>query len=200
MNVRRRFVCGVVTTLLASAVGNADTVLPTADRVILADPPKAIADFALTDADGRGRKFSEFRGQPVLVFFGFTNCPDVCPTALAKLQRLMRSDPEKLTAVKVIMISVDGDRDTPMQLKKWLGEFSKDFIGLTGDPRLVRDIAARFPAVFVKGIPASPGGPYAVQHSSLIYAVDRSGRLRAQFDDAEPEAMALVMRALLAEH
>lgn len=200
ISMRGRFASFIATALLlASAAASADNTLPAADRVILADPPKPIADFALTDAHGHDRKFSEFQGRPVLVFFGFTHCPDVCPTALVKLQRLVRSAPEEFAAVKVVMISVDGDRDTPAQLEDWLDHFSKDFIGLTGEPRVVRDIAARFPAVFVKGIPASPGGPYAVQHSSLIYAVDRNGRLRAEFDDAEPEAMAPVVRALIAE-
>ena len=199
MNVKRRLAFFAVSALLTSAAADAGTALPTADRVIVADPPKSIADFALTDTHGQDRRFSEFHGEPVLVFFGFTHCPDVCPIALAKLQRLKRSAPKELAAVKVVMISVDGDRDTPALLGKWLDHFSNDFIGLMGNPRAVRDIAAQFPAVFVKGIPASPGGPYTVQHSSLIYAVDRSGRVRAQFDDAEPEAMALVMRALLAE-
>ena len=87
------------------------------------------------------------------------------------------------------MISVDGDRDSPAAMKAYLAQVSPRFMGLTGDPRTVRGIAAQFSAVFFKGLPAKPGGPYLVEHTSQIYLIDRHGRLRVTFFDASIDAM-----------
>ncbi len=96
----------------------------------------------------------------------------------------------------VIMISVDGDRDTPAALKAYLAPLSKDFIGLTGDPRTVRGIAANFSAVFFKGLPADNSGNYLVEHTSQVYLVDAQGRLHATFFDASVERMSRTVRSL----
>ena len=103
MRMRGRIASLIAAALLAGAVATANSALPAGERVIVADPPKAVADFALTNAHGHDVKFSEFRGQPVLVFFGFTHCPDVCPTALLKLQRLKRSAPEDFANRKSVV-------------------------------------------------------------------------------------------------
>ncbi len=87
------------------------------------------------------------------------------------------------------MISVDGDRDTPAVMKAYLAPLSPDFIGLTGDTRSVRKIAANFSAVFFKGLPADNSGQYLVDHTSQVYLVDTQGRLRATFFDASVEQM-----------
>jgi protein SCO1/2 len=87
------------------------------------------------------------------------------------------------------MISVDGDRDSPEAMKAYLAQVSPRSMGLTGDPRAVRAIAAQFSAVFFKGIPDRPGAPYLVQHTSQVYLIDRQGRLRASFSDASIDAM-----------
>ena len=87
------------------------------------------------------------------------------------------------------MISVDGERDTPEVMKKYLAGYSDSFIGLTGDPKAVRKIAADFKAVFFKGLPYDNAGNYQVEHTSLIYLVDSQGRLRATFLDAPVESM-----------
>ncbi len=168
------------------------------ETVLIATPPRAIADFTLTDQQGRDFKLSSLRGQRVLVFFGFTHCPDICPATLLKLRQLKQAAPQELADVRVVMISVDGDRDSPRLLKEYLSAFWPDFIGLTGTPAAVRDIAARFPAVFIKGIPPAPGGDYSVQHSSLVYVLDEAGQLRAEFSDSQVDAMASYLRTLTA--
>lgn len=184
----------------AGAAGAAGTAapLPALERVTVLAAPRPIADFTLTDQDGRRRSFSSLRGEPTLIFFGFTHCPDVCPAALTKLKLLHESSGGALKGARVVMISVDGERDTPAVMKKYLASMSPDFVGLTGSPRAVADIAARFSAVAYKEQPGS-NGDYAFFHSSQVFLVDRSGRLRASFADASVENMATVTRIVIGE-
>jgi protein SCO1/2 len=97
-----------------------------------------------------------------------------------------------------VLVSVDGERDTPARLRSYLAPLSADFIGLTGDPKLTAQIAARFAAVFFKE-PAGKDGNYNVMHSTQVFAVDKAGRLRATFADASIEDMAKVAALLLEE-
>lgn len=157
-------------------------------RVQFAAPQAALQDFALTDQLGKPRKLSDFRGAPLLVFFGFSHCPDVCPTTLHQLKVLKQSPDRELRRVQVALISVDGERDTPEKLKAYLEPISKSFVGLTGPPKTVRGVAAQFSSVFFKGV-REKNGSYQVQHTSQVYLVDASGKLRATFVDATPEEM-----------
>jgi protein SCO1 len=166
-------------------------------EVRVAPTPVQLADFELIDQNGHPFRFSERKGANALVFFGFAHCPDICPATLYKLKLLtdtLRQDGGSAPAV--IMISVDGDRDTPAALKAYLAPLSKDFIGLTGDPRTVRAIAANFSAVFFKGLPADNSGNYLVEHTSQVYLVDAQGRLHATFFDASVERMSQTVRSL----
>jgi protein SCO1 len=172
--------------------------LPAYDRVMLAPAPKPIADFALTDQDGRNFRFSSLRGEPALLIFGYVHCPDVCPLSLQKLKLLKESRPE-LKDVRVIMVSVDVERDTAAALREFLGHFSAGFVGLTGDPQQVQQIATQFSAAFFKAEANAATGNYAVGHSGQVFAIDKAGNVRAEFYDADPDAMAGVMRALLEE-
>jgi protein SCO1/2 len=172
--------------------------LPALPRVTVLATPRALKDFTLTDQDGHSRRFESLRGVPLLVFFGFTNCPDVCPAALAKLKLLHAADKGALKSVGIIMISVDGERDSPAVMKKYLAMLSPDFIGLTGNPRAVGDIAARFSAVAFKEQPGKDGN-YKVFHSEQVFVVDKAGRLRASFSGAALEDMITITRLLLSE-
>lgn len=172
--------------------------LPRLDRVYVNPEPAVIADFTLTDQDGKPRAFSSLRGEPVLVFFGFTHCPSICPTTLARLKALHGARDGALRPARIVLVSVDGDRDTPARLKSWLAPLSADFIGLTGDPKATSKIAARFAAVFFKE-PAAKDGSYNVMHSTQVFAVDKAGRLRATFVDASIEDMATITQLLLDE-
>ena len=172
--------------------------LPALAGVFVNPSPAAIPDFTLTDQSGRPRAFSSLRGEPVLVFFGFTHCPNVCPTTLGRLKILHESRGGALKTARVVLVSVDGDRDTPERLKEYLAPLSKDFIGLTGDPKETARIAAQFAAVFFKE-PAAKDGSYNVMHSTQVYAVDKAGELRATFNEASIEDMAKVTALLIAE-
>jgi protein SCO1/2 len=175
----RTSVPGALLACLAAAAAAQATEpasLPALAGVYVNPAPAPLADFTLTDQAGKARAFSSLRGEPVLVFFGFTHCANVCPLTMARLKALHGADGGKLKAARVVMISVDGERDTPAAMKAYLEPLSRDFIGLTGDPKATATIAAGFAAVFFKE-PAGKDGGYNVMHSTQVFAVDKAGRL-----------------------
>lgn len=182
--------------LLASAVAIAAP--PAPERTLLANPPRAIADFQLTGQSGKTVKLADFRGAPVLVFFGFTHCTTACPAALHQLRQLEREHRKELGKTKIVIISVDGERDSPEAMQAWLGPLSPNFIGLTGAPARVQSIAAGFSAVFYK-VPGQKPGEYSVEHNSQMFLIDAKGRLRATFFNAPLPTIADVTRSVAAE-
>lgn len=183
-------IAAVLAGLLAGPLALAATppVSPT-DRMVLAKPPKVIKDFQLTDQDGKPFAFSQLKGQPALLFFGFTHCPDACPRSLGQMLAVRQSGDPAMRDVRYVMISNDGERDTPAVMKKYLASISPDFIGLTGPPKQVQAIANQFSAVFFKGFARDPSGNYLVEHTTNIYLLDRQGRLRATFFNSPVDAM-----------
>ncbi len=198
--MRTRFLDALVACLgMASMQAGAEpAALPSLQGVFVNPAPAPLADFTLTDHQGRARNFSSLRGQPALVFFGFTHCPSVCPKALASLKALHEAEGGALKSARIVLVSVDGERDTPAALKAFLAPLSPDFIGLTGDPKATARIAAQFSAVFFKE-PAGKDGNYNVMHSTQVFAVDKAGRLRASFVGASLEDMAKVTSLLIKE-
>ena len=153
-------------------------------------------DFRLTDADGRARSLADYKGKAVLLYFGFTQCPDVCPTALiraAKVKQLLGAEGDKL---QVIFITVDPERDTPAVIKAYTAAFDPSFIGLYGDAKRTRETADEF-KVYYKQVPT--GSSYTMDHSALSYAFDPQGRLRlALRHEQTAEDYAHDLRQLLA--
>ncbi len=198
--MRTRILVAAIAWLGASFPGQgaSTATLPALDRVYVNPSPAPIVDFTLTDHIGKQRAFSSLRGQPALVFFGFTHCPNVCPDTLSRLKILHESRDGALKSAQVVLISVDGERDTPAALKAYLAPVSPDFIGLTGDPKTTAKIAAGFAAVFFKEPPGKDGN-YNVMHSSQVFVVDKAGRLRASFVNASIEDMATVTELLIKE-
>src|SRR5262245_19190094 len=193
--------CGVLLAALAAAAAvqaSEPAALPALAGVYVNPAPAPVADFTLTDQAGKPRAFSSLRGEPVLVFFGFTHCANVCPMTMARLKSLHAAEGGTLKSARIVMISVDGDRDTPAAMKSYLEPLSRDFIGLTGDPKATARIAAGFAAVFFKE-PAGKDGSYNVMHSTQVFAVDKAGRLRASFGDTSIADMATVTKLLLEE-
>jgi protein SCO1/2 len=130
--------------------------------------------FTLTDQNGVIRRDQEFRGKHMLVFFGFTTCPDVCPTTLSVLKAALEKIDLKADRVTPVFITVDPERDTPEILKPYLAAFSPRFVGLTGS---LADVtaAARVYRVYFQKRP-QPGGPYTMDHSSIIYLMGPDGK------------------------
>jgi protein SCO1/2 len=139
--------------------------------------PRALADFSLVDTQGSPASPAALRGHPTLVFFGFTHCPDVCPTTLALLASVQKQ--VAVPGLKVALISVDPERDTPEQLGKYISSFGGDLIGLTGTAQEIVKTSRSF------GVAASrvelPGGGYTMDHSATVFALDSAARIVAVF-------------------
>jgi len=183
--------------LLATAPALAGS-LPSYDRVRTIEPAVIIEDAELTDQNGNAFTLSNLRGRVALIFFGFTHCPDVCPVAMEKFRQFRQSDAVDAERTAFVMISVDGERDTPEVMKEYLTQFSDDFIGLTAPPADVKPLARQFSAAFYKR-GTGTGAEYTVAHSPQVFVVDPSGRLRAELYSASIEAMGGVTAALLSE-
>jgi protein SCO1/2 len=171
--------------------------LPKFDRVMILETPRAVVDLAMTDQDGKVSRVSDLAGAPTLVFFGFTHCPDVCPTTLQKLALIKSSRAKELEGVRIVFISVDGERDSPAVMKDYLKRFPAGFVGLTAPSEQVRTLALGLSAPFFRD--PQKDGEYAVQHSSRLFALDKQGSLRAEIYDASPDAIAGIASALLAD-
>jgi protein SCO1 len=132
--------------------------------------------FSLTDHNGHARTLADFRGKVVTVFFGFTHCPDVCPTTLSEMAQVMRELGPDAEKVQVLFVTVDPERDTPEVLRQYVPSFHTSFLGLHGDADAIARTAKGFKVFYQKQ--ALPGGGYSVDHSAGTYVYDREGRLR----------------------
>jgi len=132
-------------------------------------------DFSLQGTDGRAHTLADFKGKAVLVFFGFTQCPDVCPTALARAAEVKRRLGEKGHRLQVLFITVDPERDTPEVLRAYVQAFDPGFIGLYGSAAQLEQTAREFKAYYKK-VPT--GSSYTMDHTALSYVYDAQGRLR----------------------
>src|SRR6202166_297078 len=146
-----------------------------------AEPPKlpvlsVAGDFVLTDHNGQRFELSSLRGKAVLIFFGYTSCPDVCPTTLSKLSAVYKDLGKDAKRVKTLYITVDPDRDTPAVLKADLGYFDLDALGLTGSKPEIDKVVALYGASY-EIIPTPQSvEKYTVAHSTTLYALDSAGR------------------------
>jgi len=129
----------------------------------------------LADTSGRERHLADFRGKAVVLFFGFTHCPDVCPTTLADLAGVMKALGPDADRVQVLFITVDPERDTPEALSQYVHAFDPRFIGLRGDPAATQRVAKDFKIYFER---RKQGSTYTVDHSAQSYVIDAQGRLR----------------------
>lgn len=135
----------------------------------------ASADFRLTDHNGTPRTLADFRGKVVLLFFGYTHCPDVCPTTMADLAQVMERLGKEAARVQVLFVTVDPERDTQQLLAKYVPAFRPDFLGLYGDMAATREVAQAFSVVYQKQ-PVANG--YNVDHSAGTFMIDAQGRVR----------------------
>ena len=131
--------------------------------------------FTLTDFHGQARSLADFRGKVVMLYFGFVQCPDVCPTALTRAAAVMQQLGPLATDVQVIFITVDPERDTPDLLREYLASFHPSFLALTGSADQIKAAADEF-RVYFKKVPT--GSSYTMDHTALSYLFDRQGRIR----------------------
>jgi len=154
-------------------------------------------DFTLQSAQGPVA-LHDYQGKLVLVYFGYTYCPDVCPTALAATaEGLKRLTPEELSRVAVLFVSVDPERDTPARLKEYAEFFHPVMVGVTGTPENLAEIASRYGVIYMRQ-PANTAGGYVVDHSSDTYVVGKDGKLAGKIAHATaPEKIAEIIRQYL---
>jgi protein SCO1/2 len=155
-------------------------------------------DFTLTDHTGKPRTMADFRGRAVVMFFGYTQCPDVCPTTMTGMTEAMKLLGEESKKVQVLFVTVDPERDTPQLLAQYVPAFHPSFIGLYGDPQTIAKTAQAF-RVFYQKQPGSTPGTYTVDHTAGSYVFDPQGRLRLYVKHGEkPELIAGDLKQLLA--
>lgn len=155
-------------------------------------------EIALNDCQGRPRKLADFLGKAVVLFFGYTSCPDICPTALAKFATLMQQPEMNAGRIQVIFISLDPERDTPKRLCEYTPWFHPSFLGLTGDAGKIAEIARNFRVTSIrKNVEGSMG--YVLDHSAGAYVFGPDGRLRLYLaENARIEDISADLHLLLA--
>jgi protein SCO1/2 len=154
---------------------------------------------SLTDADGKQRTLADFKGKVVLVFFGYTQCPDVCPTTMAELAEVKRSLGADGARVQGLFVTVDPDRDTAALLKAYVANFGPDIVGLRGSADEIKAAAKEF-KVFYNKVPGKTETSYTVDHTAGSYVFDTQGKVRlfTRYGSGA-QALAADLKLLLAE-
>lgn len=155
-------------------------------------------DFSLLDPEGKVRTLADFKGKVVLMFFGYTQCPDVCPTTLTEMQQVMSLMGPQADRVQVLFVTVDPERDTAAILKQYVPAFDKRFLGLRpADDAALEKVTKDFKIYYRKVAGSSPGS-YTMDHTAGSYAFDPEGRLRLYIKHAQgPETLAHDLKELL---
>jgi protein SCO1/2 len=133
--------------------------------------------FELTDHTGKKRTLADFRGKVVVLFFGYTQCPDVCPTTMIEMANVLKELGPKADQVQVLFVTLDPERDTPELLAHYVPAFDKRFIGLSGDAAATAKVAKEFKVFYAKQPGAEPGS-YSMDHTAGSYVFDRDGNIR----------------------
>lgn len=147
---------------------------------VVIDSPTPAENFTLDSTTGKPVSLADFRGKPVLLYFGYTTCPDICPTTLADLKAAMNQLGDRQDKVQVLFVTVDPERDTASRMAAYLKFFDPAFIGLTGPLAEIETIASHFGVIFVKRT-AATAADYLVDHTSAVMAIDSDGYVRFMF-------------------
>lgn len=161
------------------------------------DPPRPLGDFTLTSHTGEPLSLSDLAGRPTLLFFGYTSCPDVCPMTIGDYVRVKAALGDQGDAVNFVMVSVDGQRDTPARLARYLGGFDPAFIGMAGDELTMRRIGVDY-GLFFEIHDDGQTENYLVDHTASIFLIDAEMRLATIYVfGTEPSVIAADLQALL---
>lgn len=207
MNRRYILTAGVVLALVTLVSGGAAIAVrsiqtPPADfQGGVVSPPIMVPDVVLPSAKGDEVRLSDFRGKVVLLFFGYTNCPDVCPTTMLEVANVRKQlTKEEAERVQVVFVTVDPERDVPARVSQYVDRFDPSIVALVPvDEDEARTVVQLFMADFVKGEP-NAGGGYAVAHPASLYAIDPAGQWRLLLPFGMPvEALTNDVRLLLQE-
>lgn len=160
------------------------------------EPPKAMPNFVLQSARGPVA-VNDFRGKLVVLYFGYTNCPDICPLTMANLRQALDRLGDKASQVQVLFISVDWKRDTPEKLAGYASAFRPDFIGVTGSQAQIDAVTKDYGIYYLLNVPDS-SGYYSVDHTASLLVLNRQGELTLTWPNGiQPDEIASDLSALL---
>ena len=177
MAVRRLILSAALLGALALAGCDRAGTAPAGFKAIDITGAEYARDFDLPDANGRRRTLADFKGRVVVVFFGFTHCPDVCPTTMLELAEVKKSLGPDGERVQGIFITVDPERDTPELLRPYVNNFDPDFVALRGTPEETAALAKNFKVFFAK-VPGKTEGNYTMDHTAASFVFDPKGKIR----------------------
>jgi protein SCO1 len=164
---------------------------------LLLESPKPAADFTLGGAGGKEVKLSDYRGKLVVLYYGYTFCPDVCPTTLAEITKAVQKLGKKSEDVQVVMVTVDPERDTPERMAEYMAFFNPSFVGLSGTPDQIAEAATPF-GIYYQKHEGTPASGYLVDHTATVNMLDREGRMRLVWPfGTEGDAMAADLKQML---
>ena len=199
MNRRTIYVVLALIVVLAAAAIY-ELTKPIAFYGTLIQPPKPMADFTLQSVNGPV-KLSDFHGKYAVIYFGYTSCPDVCPTTLAKLNAALgKLESKDASQVQVIFVSVDYKRDTPESVASYTRNFSPNFIGLSGTQEQIDQATQEFGIYYKLDDPDPKTGYYAVEHTATILVLNRQGDLVMTWTDFQPDEMTSDLKILLGKY
>ncbi len=162
-------------------------------------PPDPLPDFTLTGLDGEPASLSDFAGRYLILFFGYTHCPDFCPLTLAEYVQVKRQLGDDASRFAFLFVSVDGERDTPAALANYVRRFDPDFYGMTGDEAAIRALGQPYGLYFTLNKESDDDTDYTVDHSTLSYVIDPEQRLHAVISfSTEPAVITDYLRSLVA--
>jgi protein SCO1/2 len=182
MNKFKFWVFGFAAVILVGLTGwlGVNRLRPHTFTGMVIQSPQPAQDFSLLSNNGQNVSLSDFRGKLVILYFGYTFCPDVCPATLSEVEKAMKLLGDKAGDVQVIMISVDPERDTLAKLGEYMAFFDPRFIGLTGEPDELAKIAALY-GVYYEKHEGTPASGYLVDHTATLTVIDREGFVKLIF-------------------
>ena len=197
MTARTSHILLIFSAFLAGLVIFLGVILFASQYQGLGSGPSAIGGpFKLIDDNGKPITDQDMKGRPFLVFFGYRHCPDICPTTLFEMSEVMRALGQDADRIGALFITVDPERDTPAMMKDYLSSFDPHLRGLTGDRQAI-DAVEKAYRVYTKKVPTD-NGDYSMDHTALVYLMDKQGRFVAPFKlNRKPEDAAADLRRYL---
>jgi len=183
--MRARLIAFVIAGFLIGAIAGAGALLvanPQGGQPVQSSGAALIGGpFSLVGADGKPVTDRDFRGRYMLIFFGFTHCPDICPAELQVIAQALEQLGDKAKTVVPIFITLDPERDTPQAMANYVKSFGPNFVGLTGSPEAIEAAAKAYRVAYSKVENKDSAGDYSVDHSALVYLMDPEGRYETHF-------------------
>ena len=173
----RRLILAIASATLLAACGRSGSPSAASFKGVDITGADYARDFSLPDVDGKLRTLADYSGKIVLVFFGFTQCPDVCPTTMLELAAVKKALGPDGDRVQGVFVTIDPERDTPEILKAYVGSFGPDFVGLRGDAEQTKAVAKHFKVFYAK-VPGKTEGSYTMDHTAGSYVFDKKGKVR----------------------